>query len=149
MDPTTAIVSVLTTGAGLLATGFAKKAIADAYDALKRAIIDRLGHEPPSLDKVNAAGTKATGTELADLLREHSVGDDPKVTSLAVALADAIRKLPKTALGRAGIDIQELSSRRDTIIRNVKSLDGLSIKRIKSGRDTVLDGLQSGGTEKN
>src|SRR5260370_7954256 len=91
MDPvTTAIVAALAAGAISAATEAGKKAVADAYEALKALLKKKFGHESELVKSVESLETKPDSTARKSLLQEEvttaKADQDPDILLAAQAL---------------------------------------------------------------
>jgi hypothetical protein len=94
-----AIIAAVSAGAAAGATDTAKKAVADAYDALKSLVRTKFGSSSEAavaIDKLEAKpdsdGRKQT---LDEELRSVKAASDPELISAAQSLMELIRALPQ------------------------------------------------------
>ncbi len=128
-----ALATALSAGVAAGSTDVAKKAVADAYDALKSLLRRRFGegHEvPQSVDKLEAKpDSPARKQLLAEELQATSAGDDPDILSAAQSLLDIVRALPQgeshvqIARGTGIAQADRGASASVTISGNINSLN--------------------------
>lgn len=99
MDPiTTAIVAALTAGAVAGVTDASKKAIADAYDALKGLLKKKFGHESEVVKSVERLETRPDSTSrqgtLAEEVADAKAAHDPEILQAAQTLLDQVKEQP-------------------------------------------------------
>jgi hypothetical protein len=99
MDPvTTAIVAALAAGAISAATEAGKKAVADAYEALKALLKKKFGHESELVKSVESLETKPDSTARKSLLQEEvttaKADQDPDILQAAQAVLDEVSAQP-------------------------------------------------------
>src|ERR1700730_14177013 len=99
MDPvTTAIVAALAAGAISAVSEAGKKAIVDAYEALKALLQKKFGHESELVKSVESFETKPDSPARKSLLQEEVItakaDQDPEILQLAQALLDEISTQP-------------------------------------------------------
>jgi len=94
-----ALAAALSAGVAAGSSDVAKKAVADAYDALKSLLRRRFGegHDvPKSVDQLEAKpDSPARKQLLAEELAATSAGEDPEILSAAQSLLDLLRALPQ------------------------------------------------------
>jgi hypothetical protein len=99
MDPvTTAIVAALAAGAASGVTEAGRKAIADAYEALKTLLKKKFGHASEMVKSVESLETRSDSTARKSLLQEEittaKADKDPDILQAAQALLDEISAQP-------------------------------------------------------
>ena len=99
MDPvTTAIVAALAAGATSGVTEAGKKAIVDAYEALKTLLKKKFGHESELVKSVESLETRPDSTSRKNVLQEEVIAakadQDPDILQTAQALLNQISTQP-------------------------------------------------------
>ena len=131
-----ALAAALSAGVAAGSTDVAKKAISDAYDALKSLLRRRFGegHEvSQSVEKLEAKpDSPARKQLLTEELAATTAGEDPEILSAAQSLLDLVSAMPQgeshvqSARGTGIAQADRGAAASVTISGNINSLDSKS-----------------------
>jgi len=145
MEPvTTSIVAALVAGAVAATKDVATSAIKDAYEGLKKLIIQRHEGTRPAVEKIAAEpSNEAAQQMLAKQLQESGVTADDKLKELATKLVDAVMELRGNPKAEPLFDFGELEVVRDLKMTNIESTRQiLRATKAKVGQDFIVDGIR-------
>ncbi|MGA7195530.1 MAG: hypothetical protein WBQ45_07845 [Roseiarcus sp.] len=145
MDPISAITAALIAGATAAASETATTAVKDAYQGLKKLLIDGYNFASGALlDK--KPKSEATEAAVKDELKDTpKVADDKAILEATQALQDALRRAAPAQLAAWGVDIKTIDAGRDFIAERISGTGGgLKADQVKAAGDIRLSDIQGG-----
>lgn len=143
MDPSMIVVALIS-GATVAMKDTAAQAVKDAYAGLKYLLINKFSiGSIPTLEKdpLDDIFQKSVEKEIS---LSPGILEDSDVKALIVKLYSEIeRNASGDNLKSVGVDIEEIRSQRDTIIRGISGFNvGVKSKIIESGENTVIENIR-------
>ena len=143
MPLTQLLLSLLVSGAGLVASGaaseFAKGAGKTAFEALKNRLT--AGHGVKSLPLLeDAAQNPAFATAIKAELDKPAIATDPEILQLAETLREAIAALPADTQARYAVNIDEIRSGGALLF---EAVEGVKAKTATSATDMTFKNVKA------
>lgn len=146
MDPITLIVTALATGAvaGLKPT--AEKVVKDAYEGLKKIIVDKYERSKKTVPVLESDPASETGKAVVreSLEKEHAE-EDEALLQQAQAVLQAIKAHEPEAASAAGVQIEDIEAGASVNVRDIVSAGGFTAKNIKANEDVTIEKVRAGG----
>ncbi|MGZ2454815.1 hypothetical protein ACVIRO_007632 [Rhizobium ruizarguesonis] len=140
MDPISAILGALLAGATAAASTTANRAVKDAYEGLKKVLIDGYHFASTSLLEKSPEDPSYREAVKRELNTNPAIAKDKKVVEKTGTLQDALAALPQAELSKLKIELKDIEVGRDAILTQVNSL---TAENVKTGRDFIVSGGDS------
>ena len=144
MEPISLIVGALVMGAAAVAKKVGGQALQDAYDGLKRVIVDRYKRGGAIAAIEEDPSSESQKKALEESLTKADAAKDAEVLQLAKALSQALEKIPPPALAPTGLkikDLEALTARFKNIevsgaavgvsVENTRIKEGIEVENVK------------------
>lgn len=143
MDPLSAITAALIAGATAAASDTASLAVKEAYQGLKKLLVD--GYKIVSTDLLEKKPTSPTYQKaVEDELRENAtVANDIAVIEKTKTMRDTLLAEPANRLASWGIDIKELESGGNIIAQRISG--GIVGDKWKAAKDIHISDVTGSG----
>lgn len=146
MDPITLIVTALATGAvaGLKPT--AEKVVKDAYEGLKKIIVDKYERSKNTVPVLETDPSSEAGKAVVrESLEKESAGTDEALLRQAQAVLQAVKSNEPEAAAAAGVRIEDIEAGASVNIRDIVSAGGFTAKNIRAEQDVTIEKVRAGG----
>lgn len=144
MDPITLIVTALATGAvaGLKPT--AEKVVKDAYEGLKKIIVDKYERSKKTLPVLeDDPASEVRKDVVRESLKEENAEKDEDLVRQAQAVLKAVEGNEEVA-AEAGVQIRHIKAGASVSIRDIISKGYVEIEDIIADDDVTIEGLRVG-----